>query len=378
MQGRHTGKSPSAATEGKRSMPAATPADNGPAKSLSSPSTKSVSTSPPASKTALSSPSQQEPKEKKTLLERVKGLWENIKYLFRFYYQGVKQIWKDRGIVAELRKNVAIREAEGGEGISWMENAVVKRHEADLRKLPLFLAILLLLEEILPLVVIYTPSLLPSTCVLPSQSTKMRAEEERKRGLAIQGLAKDDGVRAVVDQLVSQANKNADDNKAAVMPSLATFGPDVVAQVARLFALSAWGPASMVRSRIERHLAKVQSDDGLLRHAYNSKSTSAQWNQIGESDWLWKACAQRGLRAFEADAQVMEQNLIAYLHLTSQGLTTTHRSLLPLALYDGTLRDLVRLQGEANQEASKGLRRRTKEVVEEVKEAEKRKEGAGS
>jgi LETM1 and EF-hand domain-containing protein 1 len=304
--------------------------------------------------------------------------------LFKFYYQGTKQIWKDRAIVADLRKGIEDRQAKGGEGVQWIENSIITRHEADLRKLPLFLAILLILEEILPLVVIYAPSLLPSTCVLPSQSTKMRSEEERKRGLAIQELAKNDQIRVLVDRLASQSNQieeqdSKGSNKAAIssVSSLSTYGPDVIGNVAKLFALSGWGGATMVSSRIEKHLGKLQSDDKMLRHAYDTRTSSSQWSKIGSSDWLWKACAQRGLRAFEADQQVMEQNLIAYLHLSVKNMTLAHQSLLPLALYDGTLRDLARLQGEADQEASKGLRRRTLEVVEEVKEAEKKKIGGG-
>lgn len=73
-----------------------------------------------------------------------------------------------------------------------------------MRKLPLFVAILLILEEVLPLVVIYAPSLLPSTCVLPSQLTKMRSEEERRRANAVKTLANDENVRKIVDVLMKR------------------------------------------------------------------------------------------------------------------------------------------------------------------------------
>lgn len=315
------------------------------------------------------------PEPQKTIMQRIKGLWENIKYLFRFYYQGTKQIWKDRQIVAELRKKITQREAQSGEGVRWIENAIIKQHEADLRKLPLFLAILLILEEILPLVVIYAPSLLPSTCVLPSQSTKMRSGEERVRGLAIFDLAKDEQIRSVVEQIVTKSETNAktEIDVQNVQP-LATYGAEVVRQMARVYALSAFGPISMISSRIDKYLNKLQSDDQLLRRALQTKSTSSQWKEITQSDWLWKACAQRGLRAFEAEDQIMERNLIAYLHLSARNLNSTDRSLLPLALYDLTPEDLKRLEGEAKEEHSKGIRRRTQEVVQEVKEAEKKKE----
>jgi LETM1 and EF-hand domain-containing protein 1 len=316
-------------------------------------------------------------------VQRIKGLWASLKYLFKFYYNGVKEIWKDRKIVADLRKTIAERESTSGEGVRWIEQAVITRHGADLRKLPLFLAILLILEEILPLLVIYAPSLLPSTCVLPSQSTKMRSGEEAKRSVAIQNLAKKETIRETVEKLAfrlegkgrAAVGQEAEEDKEVMrVKSLSAHGSDTVREIARIFALSSWGPVGMISSRIEKHLLRLQPDDELLRYAYDSRNKSNQWREINESDWLWKACAQRGLRAFEASDHVMERNLIAYLQLTSRDLTLAHRSLLPLTLYDGTLQDLLRLQGEVKEEASKGIKRRTLEVVEEVTEAEKKKE----
>lgn len=55
-------------------------------------------------------------------------------------------------------------------------------------KLPLFLFILVTVEELLPLMVIYTPFLLPSTCILPSQKQKIRDSVEVKRMRSIERL----------------------------------------------------------------------------------------------------------------------------------------------------------------------------------------------
>ncbi|MCO5565863.1 hypothetical protein L7F22_019538 [Adiantum nelumboides] len=335
----------------------------------------------------------------KTITERLKGLWENIKYLFRFYYNGVKQIWKDRALVQAKRKEVAERVTAGKGGIMWSEKAMIELHEADVRKLPLFLAILLILEEILPLVVIYAPSLLPSTCILPSQSLKMRAEEERIRGLAIQRMAKDEQVRNFVDHLAStsceEGNLNATNTQPSVVSSLNSLEKNVLQDVASVFGLRSWGPSSLVISRIEKHLRFLQEDDELLQKAYGSRNEKAadetqknEWTSITNSSWLWRACGRRGIRSSQADESTMERNLEAYLHLTqsikkdivssssSQPSLTLEYAFVPLALYDGTPRSLHRLQGVATEEQSKGLRKRTQEVVDSVVQEEKRKEGA--
>lgn len=88
-------------------------------------------------------------------MSRIKGIYTQLKFLFQFYLNGVKQIWRDR------KRVIAIREAcqlEGGRQQSWAEARLMRTHSKDLKKLPLFLAILLILEEVLPLVVIYAVS----------------------------------------------------------------------------------------------------------------------------------------------------------------------------------------------------------------------------
>lgn len=327
----------------------------------------------------------------KSISERIKGLWENVKYLFRFYYNGVKQIWKDRGLVQAKRKEIAERVTAGKGGATWSEKAMIQLHEADVRKLPLFLAILLILEEILPLVVIYAPSLLPSTCILPSQSLKMRAEEERRRGLAIQGMAKQEQVRNFVDRLASnsceEGKPSTVDKGHSVDLTLKDLEKEVLRDIANVFGLRSWGPSPLVISRIEKHLRFLQEDDELLQKAFESKDGKDEWSSIINSNWLWRACGRRGIRSSQADESTMQRNLEAYLHLTqsikrdiasnssSQPSLTLEYAFVPLALYDGTPRSLNRLQGVATEEQSKGIRKRTQEVVDSVVQEEKRKEG---
>lgn len=104
--------------------------------------------------------------------------------------------------------------------MTWGEARLAKVHREDIKKLPLFLAILLIVEEVLPLVVIYAvstsevigckrallksvhylssrpqPFLLPSTCILPSQLLKIRQGEETKRAAAVERLRNSSAIR---------------------------------------------------------------------------------------------------------------------------------------------------------------------------------------
>lgn len=54
--------------------------------------------------------------------------------------------------------------------------------------------IVLVIEEIIPLIVMYAPGLLPSTCIMPSQLDRIHAKAERTRKEALQS------VRSMVDR----------------------------------------------------------------------------------------------------------------------------------------------------------------------------------
>lgn len=48
-----------------------------------------------------------ETKKKLSLRERASNMWSTVKYLFRFYLNGVKQIWRNRDLVKQIKVNVA-------------------------------------------------------------------------------------------------------------------------------------------------------------------------------------------------------------------------------------------------------------------------------
>jgi LETM1 and EF-hand domain-containing protein 1 len=53
-------------------------------------------------------------------------------------------------------------------------------HHSRLRLVP-FVAIVLLLEEVIPLIVLYAPGMLPSTCILASQRERIDAKRREKQ-----------------------------------------------------------------------------------------------------------------------------------------------------------------------------------------------------
>ncbi|EPQ27451.1 uncharacterized protein PFL1_04989 [Pseudozyma flocculosa PF-1] len=304
----------------------------------------------------------------KTLKERAKELWATAKYLFKFYFNGVKQIWANRNRVAEIQQRVA----GGGAPLSREEAQLIRVHRADMRKLPLFLTILLILEEALPLVVIWAPSLLPSTCILPNQLLKIRMKEEVARAAAYKKLCEVEEVKALLPVVsgtgqnlrLAQPHKDADDEV------LAKIKGETLVQLAKLFSLSTWGGAAMTRRRLVEHLKYIRSDDEMMCEGGGYQFIPQNAEAVA------KACSERGLRATEVPQKEMYDTLRTWLlyttrsPATSRSLSTSSLALLPLQLYNP--RSIQEIEASLAAESGRGLMEKTKDVLNEVVETEKK------
>ncbi|CAO1617988.1 unnamed protein product [Sympodiomycopsis kandeliae] len=351
--------------------------------SPSPPSTAS-SPSPTPSQPPPPPSSAQDPKST-SISAKIKGLYHQVKFLFRFYLNGVKQIWVDRKRVQEIKASVK----STGRQLEWSEKRLIRVHSDDLKKLPLFLAILLILEEILPLVVIYAPSLLPSTCILPTQLLKIRQTEEIKRSAAIERLRNSKevqdlmstagwSVKAVGDKKDTVANMEAMFNAgkgADVGDKFKALSKETLIDFSKVFSLgTTLRPTSILRSNLESHLSFLGKDDTSLR----GLPTSTNYSQLPESNpLLAEVSTQRGLRCCEVESLEMFENLRDWLRITSkQSSSSAHQVLfLPLLLYPAPLftPSLNKLKILEENEATKGILERSKEVAQEVIKAEEEK-----
>lgn len=314
-------------------------------------------------------------KPAKTLAERAKQLWATAKYLFKFYFNGVKQIWANRSRV----KDVQARVASGGAALTREESQLIHTHNADMRKLPLFLFILLILEEALPLVVIWAPSLLPSTCILPNQLTKIRMGEEVKRAQAFQQLNESDSLKGLLPVIVEgSSNKGAQLTQAHLVEQqsedsnedlLKSLSSEHLSKLANMFSLSTWGGSAMIRRRLDTHMAYIREDDALM-------CADGGFGAIPQHvDALAKACGERGLRCSGIQHRDMFESLRTWLRYTTKNPDTRTLSdhsvaLLPLQLYNPA--SLQEVKSELEAESARGLIDKTKDVLREVVQEEKK------
>ncbi len=129
-------------------------------------------------------------------LTRVKRLWWQAKQLFIFYWNGLKLVYANFKRAQQLRLGVD----DHGWKLTRREQVFLRRVDSDVVKLIPFVSVLLILEEVLPLLVLYAPWLLPSTCILPSQLLRIKTDEEKKRREGLTQLSQTLSF-AAVDQL---------------------------------------------------------------------------------------------------------------------------------------------------------------------------------
>jgi len=127
----------------------------------------------------------------------------------------------------------------------------MRTYREDAKKLVPFLIIVVLLEEVIPLIAIYAPFMLPSTCILPSQRERI---ENAKRTKQASYLTNN---RRLFQHLSTAESGHV---SFEVLRSNAALS-EVLCGALRL---PTWGPHIIKAWRIRRRLLYVSEDDTLL------------------------------------------------------------------------------------------------------------------
>jgi len=168
--------------------------------------------------------------------------------LAKFYYRGVKLIFVRRTEVSAI--NARIR--AGGTSMTRHEYRLIATQRNDVRKVIPFIVIALLLEEIIPVIALYVPSMLPSTCILPSQRQRIELKKAEK-AMAFSSIYK---------PLFAQLR--AHENPAGHLPFEVLRQPGVSEAICGILRLPTIGVDVLRARKIKRHLAFIAEDDQLL------------------------------------------------------------------------------------------------------------------
>jgi LETM1 and EF-hand domain-containing protein 1, mitochondrial len=140
---------------------------------------------------------------------------------------------------------------EGGTPLKRAEARFIRLYKQDALKLVPFVMIALVLEEIIPLLVLYAPFMLPSTCVLPSQAE--RIQRKHREGQLTFSVLRDH-----FDQIRAHGTETG---------TVALFKVDGVSlqALSGILGLSTFGPPPIRRWRIAKALRYLAADDAQLR-----------------------------------------------------------------------------------------------------------------
>lgn len=118
-----------------------------------------------------------------------------------------------------------------------------------------FLIIVLLLEEVIPIIAIYAPFMLPSTTIFPSQLKRI---EDKARDKQVSFTDN----RALFAKVVQIGQRRGKGLEMVHLSELRAVGGATA--LCGILRLATWGPAPLQLWRIDRHLRHIAEDDVLL------------------------------------------------------------------------------------------------------------------
>ncbi|KDR75409.1 hypothetical protein GALMADRAFT_268944 [Galerina marginata CBS 339.88] len=221
--------------------------------------------------------------------------------LLKFYFRGVKLIFSRRKEIALIKARVKA----GGVPLTRSEFRLIETQKDDINKVVPFLVIALILEEVIPLIAIYAPFMLPSTCILPSQRQRIEAKRaEKAQSFASQYYT--------VYAALKRAEQPAGFLPLEVLRQVET----APTAVCGLLGLSTIGFDALRIRRLRRHLEFITKDDQLL----------LQDNRTLSQRELVEALEERGITSTNVAHNDLQARLSRWLEAvkdTSTGVDDT-------------------------------------------------------
>ncbi|RUP44759.1 LETM1-like protein-domain-containing protein [Jimgerdemannia flammicorona] len=229
-------------------------------------------------------------------------LYQKSKELAVFYKNGVKLLWGNRKKAKELRE--AQRQ---GYKLNRKEFQLVHTTKKDMRKLIPFVVILAILPELIPFIVAFAPSLVPSTCVTAAQLEKSQREAFTKRVKMSENI-----VKSSVEGISARDFSSVD----AIARLDRLYGLDFLYQNIDRKHLAAYcnfmglghkfATHGMLKQRLKKRLEYLLHDDLLISKDGVDSLTLEE---------LQKAAEERGMRSLDVSEDHLRRSLRTWLNL---------------------------------------------------------------
>ncbi|KAF7731280.1 hypothetical protein EC973_000696 [Apophysomyces ossiformis] len=262
---------------------------------------------------------------------RIGKFIKQSKELLAFYKGGVKLLWANHKTVKQLKQKVE----KEGYTLSRSEFQLVHESGKDMLKLIPFGIVLLVLPESIPLLVIFVPGVVPSTCVKESQVVRKKYIHGSTVAQwtdvipQLKQREKLDKARQIMSKNVIQSAEKI----GAISPEdflsvrkfekvakgyeydfdLQRIDRNHLSAYCRFMGLAGWGTHNILKRRLNKHMDYLLEDDKLLAQEGVEKLPLSE---------LQKAVEERGMRSLGADEQHLRRSLKYWLavHLSEPSI----------------------------------------------------------
>jgi hypothetical protein len=247
---------------------------------------------------------------------KLKWLFHAGRAYIAFYKSGINNVRRTATIAKKLRQKAQEANTQGnGEDIlTRAEWQIIRRSKADMLRLPIFGALVLLLGEWLPLIVMYITPVIPEPCRIPSQTTRTlrkleqrRKERERRLGMDAARLlygTRKPGVPTSVDDVPAPNAVKPEELKKLHLFGLLTLSSKLDAH-SKLWDLSLLTPPKgVLRWGLRRRLQYLQKDDELIMR-------DGGWQGLCREEGI-RACMERGIDVLDRSDKDLRGGLKAW------------------------------------------------------------------
>ncbi|KAI9290363.1 LETM1-like protein-domain-containing protein [Umbelopsis sp. AD052] len=261
---------------------------------------------------------------------KIVKLYQQTKKLMTFYKDGIKLLWANHKTTKSLKEKVS----KEGHVLTRDEFQLIHLSEKDMIKLIPFAAIFLILAESIPLVVMFAPGLVPSTCVTPSQMKKQREKMYNKRlemsKNVVESTSRVEGIS--VSDFLSHANVCRLAKRYEMDFDLANIDRKHLSSYCRFMGLPSYGTQGMLRKRLDKYLDYIVRDDKYIAEEGVDQLDMPELEQAAE---------ERGMRSVDVPPEQLRKSLQYWISLSlkedpviPRGLLVFSRLFLLNATYD--------------------------------------------
>ncbi|KAJ3055326.1 hypothetical protein HK097_010826 [Rhizophlyctis rosea] len=241
---------------------------------------------------------------------KISSYIEKAKATMKQYYDGAFLL-KEEGKVA---KNLKFKSDYEGYELTRKEYMLIERNKEDKRRLYPFFALLIILPESIPIVLLKAPGMIPSTMQSTADVEKRWAAARKTRlelGKQIVADPSKYGLHASPESFLKSSFlfSLSRDQSTAKNFSLDSLSSTQLKTINQYLGLWRFGPAGMLRKPLKNHLEVVRGDDKfLVREGIESLSLTD----------LRAACEARGITTAESSTEQLKADLQEWLDIGVQ------------------------------------------------------------